>query len=103
MLVAYRDVALFSLTYYGMDELIMNTNIYPGYFVGLYALFVFDMIKQNEILKLPTIDVKIGAELSATFPANTTAYPLIISDKILTFRTCTISSGFTSAFRLGLV
>ena len=43
---AYGDASVFSVKYFGMDELITRSNISPVDYKPLYPLFVFDVTKQ---------------------------------------------------------
>src|SRR5688572_1216298 len=43
---AYRDAATFSEKFYGMDQLITQSNITPSDYEDLYPLMVFDVSKQ---------------------------------------------------------
>lgn len=53
---------------------------------GQYApLFVIDCSKQNESLKNSPVDVRIEFETTANVPDNTTAYCLIIHDRIVEY------------------
>lgn len=83
---AYRDASLFSINYYGCDELITGSNITPSDYKDLHPLFVFDVSKQNERLKSSSVNIKIEATFSANVAANTIAYALIICDTMLTFQ-----------------
>ena len=80
---AYRDAATFSERFYGMDELITQSNITPSDYKDLYPLMVFDVSKQSEKLKSSTVDIKIKATFNANVPAGTQAYAVVISDKFI--------------------
>lgn len=54
-------------------------------------LYVFDVSKQNESVKLSSIDLKIEMESERNFKENTKAYCLILYDNIVTY---TPSNGF---------
>ena len=43
----YGDAALFGVKFFGMDELISQSNITPGDYKTLYPLFTFDVSKQK--------------------------------------------------------
>ena len=43
----YRDAALFGVKFFGMDELITQSNITPSDYKTLYPLFTFDVSKQK--------------------------------------------------------
>jgi hypothetical protein len=70
---AYRDVATLSTKLYGLNELITDSNISPIEYRSLYPLFVFDVSKQEEKLKLSSVDLKIEAKFDDNVPAGTLA------------------------------
>ena len=82
----YKEAAEFRKNYFGMDSLISNSNINPADYKELFPLFVFDVSKQSERLKNSITDITIKAQFSANVPANTQAYALVISDRILKFQ-----------------
>ena len=82
---AYGDAAEFRSKYYRIDEIFSNPNIRPIEYNKLYPLFVFDVSKQSERLKHSVIDILVKATFNKNVPANTEAYAVVISDKILTF------------------
>ena len=82
----YGDAAEFRSKFYNMDELISNPNINPADFRSLYSLFLFDVSKQSERLKYSTTDIQIKMHFSANVPANTQAYAVIISDRLINFQ-----------------
>ncbi len=82
----YKESADFRKNYYGMDELISNSNINPMDFKNLYSLYVFDVSKQTERVKHGITDITIKANFSVPVPANTTAYAVVISDRIVKFQ-----------------
>ena len=83
----YKEAADFRKNYFGMDELISNSNINPVDYKTLFPLYVFDVSKQSERLILFSItDINIKAQFSANVPANTQAFALVISDRILKFQ-----------------
>ena len=75
---AYDDASMFGVRYFGMDELITqsNMNISPIDYKSLYPLFVFDVSKQSEKLKTSVVDVQIRAVFNQTIPAGTQACSL---------------------------
>ena len=83
---AYRDAATFSEKFYGMDQLITQSNITPADYKDLYPLMVFDVSKQSEKLKSSVVDIQIKAIFNAAVAAGTQAYAVIISDKLLKFQ-----------------
>ena len=82
----YGDAALFGGKFFGMDELITQSNITPSDYKILYLLFTFDVSKQREKVKSSVVDIQIKANFTKNAPANTRAFALVISDKILSFR-----------------
>ena len=54
-----------------MDKLKTQSNITPSDYKTLYPLFVFDVIKQKERLKLSVVDIQIKAQFTENVPANT--------------------------------
>ena len=86
----YGDAALFGVTFFGMDELVTQSNVTPSDYKTLYPLFTFDVSKQKEKLKTSVVDISIKEYFTANVPANTRAFALVISDKMLSFQ----SDGF---------
>ena len=52
----------------------------------LYPIHVFDVSKQSERLTEGDVDLTVRMEFSANVPANTQAYVLVISDRMLKFK-----------------
>ena len=82
----YGDAAEFRSKFFNMDELISSPNINPTEYRTLYPLFLFDVSKQSEKLKYSTTDIQIKMHFSANVPANTQAYAVIISDRLIHFQ-----------------
>src|SRR5688572_3831382 len=83
---AYREAATFSEKFYGMNQLITQSNITPGDYKDLYPLMVFDVSKQSERMKSSVVDIQIKAIFNAAVAAQTQAFAVIISDKLLKFQ-----------------
>ena len=83
---AYGDAAEFRTKFFNMDELVSNPSFTPFEYKVLYSLFLFDVSKQSEKLKYSTTDFKIKMHFSAGIPANTQAYAVIISDRLINFQ-----------------
>jgi len=83
---AYHDASIFSVRYFGMDELITGSNISSIDYKSLYPLFVFGVSKQSEKLKTSVVDIQIKAVFNQAVPAGTQAYAVVISDKLLNFQ-----------------
>ena len=81
----YGDVAEFRAKFFNMDDLVSNPNINPADYKNLYPLFLFDVSKQSEKVKYSTTDIQIKMHFSANVAANTQAYAVIISDRLINF------------------
>ncbi|XP_052791712.1 uncharacterized protein LOC128225856 [Mya arenaria] len=82
----YGDAAAFISKFFHMDESVSNPNITPSVYKDLYPLFVFDVSKQSLRLKTSVTDIKVKAQFNAHVPADTQAFALVISDKMLSFQ-----------------
>ena len=82
----YGHAALFGVKLCGMDELITQSNITPSNYKTLRPFFTFDVSKLKEKLKSSAIDIQIKANFTENVPANTKAFALVISDKMLLFK-----------------
>ena len=82
----YGDVAEFRTKFFNMNELLLNPNITPSDYKTLYPLFLLDVSKQSEKLKYSTTDIQIKMHFNAGVPANTYAYAVIISDRLINFQ-----------------
>ena len=54
--MVYGDAALFGVKFFGMDELITQSNTTPCDYKTLYPLLPFDVSKQKEKLKSFVVD-----------------------------------------------
>ncbi|XP_036143383.1 uncharacterized protein LOC118645783 [Monomorium pharaonis] len=81
--VLYDMFAKFQKVYYGrdVDEAYLNVVDFMNY--GPFV--VIDCSRQNEAIKSATVDVRIEFECKENVPANTTAYCLIIHDRIIEY------------------
>ena len=82
----YGDAAEFRSKFFNMDELISNPNITPADYKTMYPLFLFDVSKQSEKLKYSTTDIQIKIHFKRGLAANTQAYAVIISDRLINFQ-----------------
>ena len=82
----YGDAALFGVKFFGMYELITQFNPTPSDYKTLYPLFTFDVSKQKEKLKSSVVDIQIKTNFTENVPANTRAFALVISDKMLSLQ-----------------
>ena len=84
--MVYGDVALFGVKFFGMDELITQCNITSSDYKTLYHLLTFDVSKHKEQLKSSVVDIQVKANFTENISANTRVFALVISDKMLSFR-----------------
>ena len=82
----YNDAALFGVKFFGTDELITQSNIKPSDYKTLHPLFTFDVSMQKEKLKSPVVDIQTNANFTENVPANSRAFALVISNKMLSFQ-----------------
>ena len=82
----YGDAALFGVKFFDMYGLITQSNITASDYKTLYPLFTFDASKQKEKLKSSVVDIKIKANFIENVHANTRAFALVISHKMLSFQ-----------------
>ena len=54
-------------------------------FLNYAPLVVIDCLKQNELLKTGPVDVRLEFESQENFPAETTAYCLIMHDRVVDY------------------
>ena len=83
---AYGDAVEFRSKFFNMDELVSNPNITPAVYRELYPLFLFDVSKQSEKLKYSTTDIQIKMHFGQLIAANTQAYAVIISERLINFQ-----------------
>ena len=84
--MGFGDTAMFGVKFFGMEELITQSNITPSDYKILYQLFTFDVSKQKEKLKSFVVDIQMKENFTENFPVNTKAFALVISDKMLSFQ-----------------
>ena len=82
----YGDAAEFRNKFYNMDDLVSNPNITPSDYRSLFPIFLLDVSKQSEKLKYYTTDIQIKMDFNEVVPANTIAYAVIISDRLINFQ-----------------
>ena len=72
----------FKKDYCGFNSLVGGTQVnYPA-FKSLFPIIVFYVRHQGERLKSGIVDMQLKFTFSVDVPANTTAYALIISDRL---------------------
>ena len=79
----YNAIPEFLSNYYGVHS---QSSISPMDFMSLFPLFVIDVSKQPERIKYGVMDMNLRATFRAAVTAGTQAYALVISDRILTFK-----------------
>lgn len=80
--VLYDMYARFQNSYYGKNN---SPLLSPEQFKTNAPIVVIDCSKQNESVKSSTVDIKIEMEFQSEVPAKTSAYCLILHDKIITY------------------
>ena len=58
----------------------------PNAFKSHYPIHIFNVSKQTERLTVGVVDLTVRMEFTANVPANTQAYALVISDRMLKFK-----------------
>ena len=80
--ILYDMYANFQAEYYNKDpEPLLNREE----FIQKVPLIVIDCSKQNDTIKNGPVDVRIEFESRTEFPANTTAYCMIIHDRLIQY------------------
>ena len=69
-----------------MSELVTLSGIQPLGYKELFPIFVFDVSNQSDKLLAATVELQVNAFFKEEIPANTQAYPVVISDKMLRFK-----------------
>ena len=82
----YKSFYDFACRYYGIDNLLAGSQVNPVAYKAVYPIHVFDVSKQSERLTEGVVDLTVKTEFSANVPANTQAYALVISDRMLKFK-----------------
>ena len=82
----YKSFYDFSSRYYGIDNLLDGSAVNPITFKSFYPIHVFYVSKQSERLKEGVVDLTVRMEFSVAVPANIQAYALVISDRMLKFK-----------------
>ena len=82
----YKSFYDFASIYYGIDNLLAGSAVNHITSKSLYPIHVFDVTKQSERLTEGVVDLTVRMEFSVALPANTQAYALVISDRMLKFK-----------------
>lgn len=78
----YDMYANFQATYYGRDS---EPRLQKNQFLTYAPLFIIDCSKQNESLKFGPVDIRLEFESKNNFPAGTSAYCVILHDRIVEY------------------
>jgi hypothetical protein len=80
--ILYEKFDDFKKECYGFNSLVGGTQVnYPA-FKSLFPIVVFDVRRQGERLRSGVIDMQLKFTFANAAPANTTAYAIIISDRV---------------------
>ncbi|XP_043280368.1 uncharacterized protein [Venturia canescens] len=79
----YEMYSNFQSAYYNEKD--AEPLLTKGDFIAHAPIIVIDCSKQNDTLKLAPVDVRIELEADSNFPAGTTAYCLILHDRIVDY------------------
>ncbi|XP_014478524.1 PREDICTED: uncharacterized protein LOC106746433 [Dinoponera quadriceps] len=85
--ILYKMYKRFRTSYYGCssDDVWLTTDD----FLRRGPFVVIDCSRQNESIKSATVDVRIEFECKENIPVNTTAYCLILHDRVVEYRPLT--------------
>ncbi|KAJ8688031.1 hypothetical protein QAD02_023826 [Eretmocerus hayati] len=84
--VLYDMYSSFQQSYYGREpQPLLNKRD----FISNAALYFIDCSMQNESLKTGAVDIRLEFEARNMFPANTSAYCLILHDRIVDYNPMT--------------
>lgn len=84
----YDMYTKFQTSYYsrsGYPEPLVNVK----YFKNLTPIFVIDCSHKNESIKSATVDIRLEFESKTSFPPNTSAYCIIIQDRLVEYNPMT--------------
>lgn len=82
--ILYDMYTQFQQVYYDQD-VVPQPLLNKGDFISSTPLIVLDCSKQNDNLKTAPVDVRLEFESAENFPDKTTAYCLIIHDRIVEY------------------
>ncbi|XP_036142928.1 uncharacterized protein LOC118645611 [Monomorium pharaonis] len=85
--ILYDTYVRFCKTYYGYDYLEPNQTVANFRQKGPFV--IIDCSRQNESVKSATVDVRLEFECKENLPASTTAYCLIIHDRVVQYNPLT--------------
>ena len=85
--ILYDTYARFCKNYYGYEYL--EPSLTVSLFLRNGPFVIIDCSRQNESVKSATVDVRLEFECKENVPANTTAYCLIIHDRVIQYNPLT--------------
>ncbi|KYM95152.1 hypothetical protein ALC62_14213 [Cyphomyrmex costatus] len=85
--ILYDMYAKFAKSYYGYET--YEALLSVAQFVSAAPLVVIDCSRQNESVKSATVDIRIEFECRENIPSGTTAYCLIIHDRVIEYNPLT--------------
>ena len=74
----------FQSSYYEKET--AETSLTRNQFIGNAPLIIIDCSKQNEFSKYAPVDIRLEFEAAHDFPASTSAFCLILHDRIIQYR-----------------
>lgn len=81
--ILYNMYTRFQSSYYGTEDRPLKAI---GDFKTHCPMVVFDCSRQPETLKTGAVDIRLEWETGAAMPANTSAYCLILHDRVVNYR-----------------
>jgi hypothetical protein len=84
--IIYDMYTKFRHSYYGKEP---SPLLSYDKFLELSPMFIIDCSKQNEAVKSGSVDVRLAIEAESNFPEGTTAYCILIHDRIVEYTTLT--------------
>ena len=72
--------------FYGIDPLVAGTAVDPPLYNELYPIFICDVSKQSDRLRVGVVDITIEMFFGANVPERTSAFAMMISDRKLKFQ-----------------
>ncbi|KYM96991.1 PREDICTED: uncharacterized protein LOC108782881 [Cyphomyrmex costatus] len=85
--ILYDMYAKFANSYYGYER--NEALLSLAQFISSAPLVVIDCSRQNESVKSATVDIRIEFECRKNIPSDTTAYCLIIHDRLIEYNPLT--------------
>ncbi|XP_018400776.1 PREDICTED: uncharacterized protein LOC108778169 [Cyphomyrmex costatus] len=83
--ILYDMFVRFRISYYQILRERSETLFKADAFRNMFSMVIIDCSRQNESVKSGTVDVRLEFEFKEDVPANTTAYCLIIHDRVIEY------------------